>query len=123
MSVKLSDDMPSVWFPKANRARVDELIEAAPAVGDLSAKHRPASDSEAQQFTAFLLDAGSPGSAEELLHLTQGTPGLTHAQVALANGPLFVLVIARSWMQGVNAIETTESLARFRRPLLEALEG
>lgn len=120
-SLTLTVDMPSVWFPKPNRARVDELADAATSAGNLSASHRPGPDADAQQLTIFVLDAGTSSAAAELEALSHGEPGLRHVQVAVASGRHFALLVARSMVQGVAGIETDESVERFREPMLNAL--
>jgi hypothetical protein len=122
-SVQLSEGLPAVWFPKSNRERAEAIINEATAAGSVSARRKPGPDADAQQFTIFVLDAGSPELAEELRRLTKGSPGAAHAALALTDGSVFVLLIARSWVQGTDGIETTESLERFSGPFAAALRG
>jgi hypothetical protein len=122
-SAHLSDGLPAVWFPKSNRERAEVIISEATASGSVSARRRPGPDADAQQFTIFVLDAGAPELAEELLRLTEGSRGMANAALALTDGSIFVLLIARSWVQGTDGIETTEALERFRGPFAAALRG
>ena len=120
-SLTLSDGLPSVWFPKVNRTRVEVIVDGAKSGGSVSAQHRPGSGAEAQQFTVFVLDAETDELASELLRLAEHEEPTTHASLALARGSTFVLVIARSWVQGTDALETSETLGRFAEPFMSVL--
>lgn len=124
-SLALSGGLPSVWFPKMNRARVEAIVEGAPAGGSVSARHRPGpgEDADAQQFTVFVLDAGTSEDANELLRLSEHEEATTHASLALAYGATFVLVIARSFVQGTDGVETINTLGRFAEPFMNVLRG
>ena len=112
-SVTLSDGLPAVWFPKASRARVEAIVDGAQAGGSVSAQHRPRPGAEAQQFAVFVLNAGTDELASELRRLAEHEEPTTHASLALARGSTFVLVIARSWVQGTDGLETSDALGRF----------
>ena len=120
-SLTLSDGLPAVWFPKANRARVEAIVDGAEAGGSVSAQHRPGPGAEAQQFTVFVLNAGTDELASELLRLAEHEEPTTHASLALAWRTTFVLVIARSWVQGTDGVETSETLGRFAEAFMSAL--
>jgi hypothetical protein len=120
-SVTLSDGLPSVWFPRLNRTRVEAIVDGAPAGGSVSARHRPGPGAEAQQFSVFVLNAGTGELASELLRLAEHEESTTHASLALARGAIFVLVIARSWVQGIDGLETSEALGRFAEPFMSVL--
>ena len=91
--------------------------------GSVSAQHRPGPGAEAQQFTVVVLDAGNDDLADELLRLAAPDDSMTHATLALTRGAIFVLVIARSWMQGTDASETSEALGRFAEPFMSVLRS
>ena len=120
-SLTLSDGLPAVWFPKASRARVEAIVDGARAGGSVSAQHRPGPGAEAQQFTVFVLNAGTDELASELLRLAEHEEPTTHASLALAWRTTFVLVIARSWVQGTDGLETSETLGRFAEPFMSVL--
>lgn len=124
-SLTLCDGLPSVWFPKLNRPRVEAIVEGAPGGGSVSARHRPGpgADADAQQFTVFVLDAGTSEGANELLQLSEHVGAPTHASLALAHGAIFVLVVARSFVQGTDGVETIHSLGRFAEPFRRVLRG
>jgi hypothetical protein len=122
-SLTLSGGLPAVWFPKLNRTRVEAIVDGAQAGGSVSAQHRPGPGAEAQQFTVFVLNAATAELASELLRLAEHGEPATHASLALVRGATFVLVIARSWVQGTDGLETSETLGRFAEPFMSVLQA
>jgi len=122
-SLTLGGDLPPVWFPRPNRDRAEAIADASSGAGSVWARHRPGPDADAQQFTVFVLGTGAPERADELLQLSEGDPGVSHAALAMSHGSIFVLLIARSWKEGTDGTETAESLERFREPFLAALRA
>jgi len=122
-SLTLSNGLPAVWFPKMNRTRVEAIVDGAQAGGSVSAQHRPGPGAEAQQLTVFVLNAETGELASELLRMAEQEEPTTHASLALARGATFVLVIARSWVQGTDGLETSETLGRFAEPFMSVLRA
>ena len=68
----------------------------------------------------FLLEVGDDDAAQRLAAMARhGSP--LAALLGVAIGRLFVLVVARSWVEGVASYETTDRLTRFAAPLAAAL--
>jgi hypothetical protein len=122
-SLTLSDGLPAVWFPKPARERAEELVDEAAAAGSLSANRRPGPTSDSQQFTLFIADVGSSAAAHELLTLASDGERSDFASLALAQGSMFALLIARSFVDGTESVETDESLRRFADPFRQVLRG
>ncbi|HST63207.1 MAG TPA: hypothetical protein VLK84_31140 [Longimicrobium sp.] len=113
-SVMLADNLPDHWLQPGGTALADALA-AVRAGASVSGYLRPEvhPEHEAQQLTVFLVETVDEGAARTLLELAENGAPRDHVLVAAAEGPLFCLVIARSFVDGVEAYETQENLARF----------
>lgn len=88
------------------------------------ARHRPGHPHAGdQQFTVFVLQVASSDAATHLAKLARDHVDAEHASPALHEGPVFALTIARSVVMGVDDIESTASLERFREPFTSALRS
>ena len=122
-SLTLGGRLPLVWFADANQERVGAIVGARPALGTVDARRRPAPGAHAQQFTVFVLDIGASERAAELVGLVGDGGRVPHAWLSVAHVGIFVLVVARSFEQGVDGVETNAALERFRRPFDLVLQG
>jgi hypothetical protein len=111
-------DLPGVWLADgADRAlrgvRYCVTIDATPS-GDLT------DDLQAQQLSVFLAEA----AAEQHAALLAGSAVSKdwHEALGVAHGRACAVAIARSWVDGVPALEGRGDLERFRSPFTRALE-
>jgi len=102
---------------------VEAIADASSGAGSVSARHRPGPCARRSSSPSFVLGTGAPERTDQLLQLSEGDPGVSHAALAMAHGSIFVLLIARSWMDGIDGTETAESLERLREPFLAALRA
>jgi hypothetical protein len=121
-SVLLADNLPDHWLQPGGAALSDALA-AVRAGASVSGSLRPQMHPrhEAQQLTVFLVETADDGAARTLLELAENGAPRDHALVSAAEGPVFCLVIARSFMEGVEAYETQARLARFAPRITEIL--
>jgi len=121
--VTLATEMPKVWLADAADPGLGSLIGAARGTVLIHARMRPDASPahDSQQLTVFLLEAADSSAATRLAEMaSHGRAGC--ALLGVAAGPLFTLVVARSWVEGVESVEDTTSLARFSSPLANILE-
>lgn len=122
-SITLGAKMPAIWFPEIERQGVEKIMKKAPATASIEAVVRPgeSADGESQQLTVFLAQTKDADSAAFLADWSNNNPDGPHAFVCASSDRLFALIIARSFVQGVPDLETTEALQRFGEPLALAL--
>jgi hypothetical protein len=122
--IAVASDLPDVWIGAQSNPKAQRLLSSIRAVATLNASLRPDkyADHASQQFTVFLVEAENEKDAQALCQLAEATQSPAHSTLALAQGKLFCLVIARSFMLGVDTFETDESLSRFSNGLTEVLE-
>ena len=119
----LATEMPQVWLADAGDAALDSMVASARGTVTIHGRLRPAAgaDHANQQLTVFLLEVGDDDAAQRLAAMARhGSP--LAALLGVAIGRLFVLVVARSWVEGVASYETTDRLTRFAAPLAAALQ-
>lgn len=119
---QLAVKLPSVWLSAAGEPELEPILARVRAAAVMHARLRSEVHPEphTQQLTAWVLEAGDDGDAGRLADLAQ-TPRPDDALVGLAACSLFVLVVARSAVMGVDAYEDGERLARFEPRLREAI--
>ena len=124
-AITLGSKTPAVWFPELERLGVEKIMKKAPATATINASVRvgESSDGESQQLTVFLAQTKDADAARDLADWGSNNSATSHAFVCASDDRLFALIIARSFVQGVPAMETTERLERFEAPLRAALSG
>jgi hypothetical protein len=110
----LGAELPSVWLSASADGGLEPTLERIRAGAIIHGRLRgdvgPGLGS--QQLTAWVLEADSAEDVQLLERLAR-TPRAGDALLCLADGALFVLVVARSVVMGVAAHETTPRLRRF----------
>lgn len=119
---QLAVKLPAVWLGAAGDPELEAILTRVRGAAVVQARLRPEAHPEphTQQLTAWVVEARDGADAAHLAGLAH-RPRPGDALVGLAAGPLFVLVVARSVVMGVEAYEDAERLARFRLRLREAL--
>lgn len=122
-SVTLGTPVAPVWLPgaSAEEARIvlSRILGCITVGGHLSEERGP--DAASQQLTAFLLEAGNETDAAALQGWAGAGPA-DHAAVTARAGAVLCIVIARSFVMGVDPYETTDSISRFADGLARALD-
>jgi hypothetical protein len=111
---ELATDLPAVWLRHASDPALQDALGAIRAGATIHGRLRPnASAAHAsQQLTIFLVEMREANLAQSLLAMSE-KPSENFALLGIADDRLFCLTVARSFVQGLEAFETRESLARF----------
>ena len=122
-SPNLATEMPEVWLADAADPGLGSMLGAARGTVTIHGRLRPEAspDHAGQQLTIFLLETSDARAAKRLAQMASAGRPET-ALLGVSAGSLFTLVVARSWVEGVEAFETTGSLARFEEPLRAVME-
>jgi len=117
--VEVATELPDVWLGGRDRAASQRILSSIRAGATVSASLRPGKHAEhdSQQFTVFLVETANESDAQTLCQSAQANKSPNHCKLALARSRIFCLVVARSFVDGVDAYETDESLIRFSASL------
>jgi hypothetical protein len=110
----LASTLPAVWLSATGDPELEPILSRVRAAATIHARPRSevVAEPHQQQLTAWVVEASGAADARHLLELSR-TPRAGDALLGLADGPLFALVVARSAVMGVPAIEDGERLRRF----------
>ena len=126
-SIELATELPDVWLKTSDPNPLKQALLKVSGGATITArlladKHAAA---HAQQFTVFLVETNSPETAGVLLRLSQikrpKDCSMLGVMLGIAAGPIFCLVIARSFVQGVDSFEKGDSLNRFQNQFQQAI--
>lgn len=122
--VEVATELPDVWLGGRQSAASQRILSSIRAGATVSASLRPDkhADHDSQQFTVFLVETANELDAQTLYQSAQANKSPNHCKFALARSRLFCLVVARSFVDGVDSYETNESLTRFSDGLDAILE-
>ena len=122
--IEVATELPDVWLGGGDETSRQRVISSIRAVATVSASLRPDKHAEhsSQQFTVFLVEAVSDSDAQTLYQLAEANKSPNHCKLALARSRLCCLIVARSFVDGVDSYETNESLTRFSNGLDAILE-
>lgn len=115
--------MPRVWLEGRNNAALERALRSfrTGASLEMAMKRLKGVQASAQYFVVFLMEMKTDVAARELLRIARKKKPRFFCKVELAVGRLFCLIVARSWVHGVDPVETPESLARFADPVAAIL--
>lgn len=107
-------EVPRYWLGGEASPSLDRLLGTVRAGASVSGRLRPGLSAvhASQQLTVFIAELGNPAAATGLAE-TARAPRPGFSALAIAEDRLFALMVARSFVQGVEAHETPESLMRF----------
>jgi len=122
--IEVATELPDVWLGGRDNAAGQRILSSIRAGATVSASLRPDKHAEhdSQQLTVFLVETANESDAQSLYQMAEANKSSHHCKLAVAQSQLFCLVVARSFVDGVGAYETTESLNRFSKGLVEILE-
>lgn len=111
---EVATELPTVWFRGVSEPSLDETLRAIRAGATVRGRLRPEVDSSytSQQLNIFLAELPDHRLAGKLLEVSR-QPSEGFWRLGVAEGRLFSLTVARSFVQGVQAYETRGSLGRF----------
>ncbi len=118
-AIRLAEDLAPVWLPGAPPAEADHVLSRCHGCVTVTARLRPPThpESDSQQLTLFIVETADEADARRLAGWSATTPSSMHQSLGWQAGDLFVLLIARSFVSGVAAYESSESLDRFDEPI------
>ncbi len=124
-SVEIATELPAVWLETKDNAALEKALKAIRACASVSAGLRPGehADAGSQMFSVFLVETADESTAGVLLKVSQKKKPEDYALIGVAEKNLFCLVVARSWVVGVESFETTDKLRRFSQGLTDILRG
>ena len=112
-SKRIVDGLTAVAMVEVKRVDFRDVLMSL----SLSSPLRLKSRAQAPGTRAFLRYV----AARQLLHIANRQKSRSFSMLALADGRLFCLVVARSTEAGVEQVETGESIRRFYAPLSEIM--
>ena len=122
--VEVASELPDVWIGGRNNSASKPILASVRAGASISASLRPDKHAEhdSQQFSVFLVEPANESDAQSLCQMAKANNSPLHCKLAVAQSQLFCLVVARSFVKGVDGYETNESLKRFSEGLVEILK-
>ena len=120
----LAVELPAIWLSAAGDPGLDSILARTRATAIVHGHHEPAPPEVQRQqlLSAWILEAADPVDADRLAKLAR-MPRPGDALLGLADGAVFALVVARSVVSGVPALEDRGRLARFEPRLRAALRA
>lgn len=121
--ITTGSDIPRVWLPLSTPA-TEQACAALRACVSVSA--RPAGNAGGmleQMLSVWIVEAATPDDAGVIASAAVPRAGSGIALMGLASTRCCALLVARSFVQGVRAVEDMQSVQRFRTPLLQVLSG
>ena len=112
-------NLPPVWLGAGNPDHVGPAI--ASITGCVTVRGALPGQEWRQHLLIFVAETGSSQAARTIAEAAGPGSGSSFAAVSAAAGPLCVVMIARSLVEGTPSIETQASLERFRPVLAGAL--
>jgi hypothetical protein len=111
---ELGTDLPAVWLRHAADPALQDVLGAIRAGATIHGRLRPGASAmhASQQLTIFLVEMREAIWAQRLVAMSE-KPTESFALVGITEDKLFCLAFGRSFVQGVGAFETRESLGRF----------
>jgi hypothetical protein len=118
-------EIAPVWLPSGDKLKTAEARRRIVACISLSASPRgePSMPFSGQMFLIYIAECTSPSDAALLVRAAEQPNPSTIASLSIAHGRLCLVVIGRSTVMGVDPIESSASIERFREPLARTLAG
>jgi hypothetical protein len=121
-SLRIAEDLPSMWLRTGGSpdpGAVSRALHTVRAVAMVDTHLRPEVHRrhDAQSLLVFLLELANEQDARTLQDASRQVRHPGAALLGMAEGRLFCLVVARSYVHFVKSYETTERIARFHAPL------
>ena len=122
--IEVATELPDVWLRSQDSAAIQRKLSSVRAGATLSASLHPDRHPEhnSQQFTVFLVETTKESDVQAFHEMATNNKSPNHCKLALAQSQLFCLVVAQSFVDGVDGYETNESLTRFSDGLGAILE-
>lgn len=121
----VAEELPPNWLETegGDNAALDRALRKARAGASVHGNLAPGAHPQHndQMFVIWLIELEDEASARALLDLADKKKSAGYGMLALAEGRLFCLLVARSFTVGVESFETNESVRRFSAGLAEIM--
>lgn len=116
-SVEIATELPAFWLESKATRDLDRTLRAVSGAASINARLRPNEhpSHDSQMLLVFVVEAENEAAARSLLEMCDNKKPSDYSMVGMAEGRLFCLVVARSFVAGVGSFETSQSLSRFPR--------
>lgn len=116
-SVEIATELPAVWLESKANPGLDKILRAVNGAAKINAQLRPSEHPsyDSQMLLVVVVEASDEGAARTLLEMCENKRPSDYCMAGVAEGRLFCLLVARSFVVGVESFETTQSLSRFPR--------
>ncbi len=119
-SITVATRLPTVWLKGSpEEAGALQALDHAPATVSVRAEPVTTDRPDDHMFIAFIAELADRSAADLVARSSTEATG-TFARLALTNGAVAVVLIARSVVQGVPSLEDNATLQRFQEPFAEA---
>jgi hypothetical protein len=120
-SITVATRLPPAWL-KGSPEEADALhaLDQTPATVSVRAEPVTTDRPVDHMFIAFITELANPHAAELIARSLAAATG-SFARLAITNGAVAVVLIARAVVQGVPNLEDNRTLQRFHEPLARAL--
>ncbi|HWT04532.1 MAG TPA: hypothetical protein VN224_02145 [Xanthomonadales bacterium] len=128
-TVTVATEIPDVWLSGIDDAALSRALSAVRAAATVHAALRPgvAGDGypESRGIIIFVAELADVPSASALVRIAEAKSAIPSdiALLGAGAGRLFCLIVARSFVQGVAPVETSQSLRRFEPRVSASLRG
>lgn len=114
-NISVAATLPPVWLETKDNSALNKALSLVRGGASVFGRLRPGVHPEhgAQILMVFLVETADESAARTLLALSKEKKPSEYGMFGLAQGKLFCLIVGRSFVDGVQSIETSESLARF----------
>jgi hypothetical protein len=120
-SITVATRLPPFWLKGSpEEAHALQAVDQAPATVSVRAQPVTTDRPNDHMLTAFIPELPNPPAADLVARSSTAATG-TFARLALTNGAVAVVLIARSVVPGVPSLEDNATLHRFHGPFAEAL--
>jgi hypothetical protein len=118
-SVEIATELPAIWLASKDNRALDKILKAASGTASINAQLRPNEHPsyESQILLVFVVETENDEAARSLLEMCVNKKPSDYCMAGVSEGRLFCLIVARSFVEGIESFETSESLARFPRAI------
>lgn len=123
-AIQVATEVPKVWLRGGDGDEMDKLLEDTSGVVTLSLdlKEEGEENRKYQMLLFILVEFKNSDSAKELLRAVGNEEHPDFARILGHGGDMFYLLIARSYVQGLEDYESSKTLERFRDVIEEMIE-
>lgn len=127
-SVQIATELPAFWLASKDNRALDKILMAARGTASIHARLRPNEHPsyQSQMLLVVVVETEDDEAARSLLEMCVNKKPSDYCMAGVSERRLFCLTVARSFVEGIESFETSESLSRFPRaisPILRRYAG